>query len=345
MDDAQRPLDCGAFERPRRVAIACQGGGSHTAFTAGVLARLLRCDHPIVALSGTSGGAICAVIAWYAMLVGNRAFGASMLKSFWQANAAASPFDWMLNQWLVLTQRLMPGAEIGPYHMPNFATDELRRLIEAQVRFADIKRLWRADSPRLFIAAVDVLNGAFRVFRDREITVDSVLASAAVPPLFRAVEIGEAGATRYYWDGLLSQNPPIRDLPDAFGRHSPLNPEEIWIIQINPDSRPSLPMGTGDIIDRRNELAGNLSLRQEIDVIRLINGLCAQGCFPDARYRPVTLRRIVLDRDDLDYPSKLDRAPEFIAELMRQGERAAERFLAEPQAHRIDDPAPAIAAA
>jgi NTE family protein len=228
--------------------------------------------------------------------------------------------------------------------MPGFATEELKRLIETQVRFDEIKRLWRADSPRLFVAAVDVLSGSFRVFRDREISVEAVLASAAVPPLFRAVEVNEAGATRFYWDGLLSQNPPIRDLPDAFGHESPLNPEEIWIIQINPDSRPNLPMGTGDIIDRRNELAGNLLLRQEIDVIRLINDLCAQGRFADRRYKPVTLRRIALARDDLDLPSKLDRSPEFIAGLMRQGEHAAERFLAEPEAHRIGDPAPVSAA-
>jgi NTE family protein len=46
----------------RRVAIACQGGGSHTAFTAGVLRRLLRAEelagYEVVGLSGTSGGAV-----------------------------------------------------------------------------------------------------------------------------------------------------------------------------------------------------------------------------------------------------------------------------------------------
>ena len=50
-----------------RVAIACQGGGSHTAFTAGVLQGLLGnlpSDVEVVALSGTSGGAICATLAW-----------------------------------------------------------------------------------------------------------------------------------------------------------------------------------------------------------------------------------------------------------------------------------------
>ena len=30
-------------QTPKTIAIACQGGGSHTAFTGGVLQALLRC--------------------------------------------------------------------------------------------------------------------------------------------------------------------------------------------------------------------------------------------------------------------------------------------------------------
>src|SRR5215212_8673924 len=61
----------------KRVAIACQGGGSHTAFTAGVLKGLLRSgllqEHEVVALSGTSGGAVCALLAWHNLLKGDAA--------------------------------------------------------------------------------------------------------------------------------------------------------------------------------------------------------------------------------------------------------------------------------
>ena len=38
-----------------------------------------------------------------------------------------------------------------------------------------------------------------------------ILASAAVPTLFRAVHLGG----HLYWDGLFAQNPPVHDLPDA----------------------------------------------------------------------------------------------------------------------------------
>ena len=57
-----------------RVAIACQGGGSHTAFPAGVLQELLGRlpdDVEVVALSGTSGGAMCAALAWDGLLRGD----------------------------------------------------------------------------------------------------------------------------------------------------------------------------------------------------------------------------------------------------------------------------------
>ena len=74
----------------RRVAIACQGGGSHTAFTAGVLKKLLkekgegRRDYELVALSGTSGGAICALLTWYELLTNDTIRAVELLNSFWR---------------------------------------------------------------------------------------------------------------------------------------------------------------------------------------------------------------------------------------------------------------------
>ena len=52
----------------RRIAIACQGGGSQCAFVAGALkalfARRVQDRYRIVGLSGTSGGAFTAALAW-----------------------------------------------------------------------------------------------------------------------------------------------------------------------------------------------------------------------------------------------------------------------------------------
>jgi NTE family protein len=91
-----------------RVAIACQGGGSHTALTAGALKRLLAEErYEVVALSGTSGGAICAVLAWYALLKNGRAAAraAELLDAFWKDNSAREVFDAFWNEWLLWLNR------------------------------------------------------------------------------------------------------------------------------------------------------------------------------------------------------------------------------------------------
>src|SRR4051794_41806991 len=91
----------------RTVAIACQAGASHTAFTGGVLQRLLADgDHRVVGLSGTSGGAVCALLAWYGLLTGGAAEAGRLLERFWEDNAATSLGDAAANAWLVGLARL-----------------------------------------------------------------------------------------------------------------------------------------------------------------------------------------------------------------------------------------------
>ena len=306
----------------RTVAIACQGGGSHTAFTGGVLQHLLADDdHRVVALSGTSGGAVCALLAWYGLLTGGAAEAGRLLERFWEANAATTLSGKLANAWLVGLARLegrVTLPTVSPYAYPGFAgsafTDLLTRHVDVD-RLARLQESPPEDQPLLLVGAVDVLSGEFRAFSSRrgEITVNAVLASAAVPLLFRAVE--ERG--RLYWDGLFSQNPPVRELPDA-------GPEEIWAVRINPRGRATEPRSVGDIADRRNELAGNLSLEQELYVIRKVNGWADRLGDP---YRRIEIREITLDLD-LDLPSKLDRRPAFLRRLFDEGREQADAFLA-----------------
>jgi NTE family protein len=311
------------------VAIACQGGGSHTAFTAGVLRTLLRARprlearYRLAALSGTSGGAICALLAWQGVLRDDWEAGAAALDGFWQDNAAADPWDAALNAWTVWLARLRDVVslpEVNAYALPPWAQDRLREMLERRVDFAALPGLVTATSPVLLVSAVDVLTGEFRVFQDAAVTADAVLASAAVPPLFRAVRIGDG----VYWDGLFSQNPPVRDL--LAGRGAGDKPDEIWLIRINPQARAGEPMRLGDILDRRNELAGNLALGQELAFVEKVNEWLADGTLSPGRYKPVTVRTVAL-AEDLDLASKLDRRPEFIARLITAGATAAHRFL------------------
>ena len=342
----------GRKDSTERVAIACQGGGTHTAFTAGVLKRLLaeeRGGYEVVALSGTSGGAICALLAWYALLLKEdeeadaEEKAAELLDSFWKREVSARSFDArVLNNsivWLNRASEATIGVPVSsPYHLPYYPfspahwQNELRRMIEKNVRFEEIdEELVKPSSPRLFVSAVEALTGEFRIFRshkpdedrgaegfvfnDRQddgISVEAILASAAIPFLFEAVRIGEG----VYWDGLYAQNPPIRHLTD-------LNPNEIWVIQINPEEISKEPKTTAEIWDRRNELAGNLSLNQELAFVRRMNELIRNHGIE----KPIIkVHRIEMSLP-LDASSKLDRSPGLIEKLMNHGEEQAALFL------------------
>ena len=314
------------------MAIACQGGGSHTAFTAGVLKRLLGAEelagYEVVGLSGTSGGAVCALLAWSALREGDPAAAGRLLEDFWADNSATTPLEQLVNAWVVLAARLenlvvLPA--VSPYDNPGSvaALAEFRRMLERRVDFGRVAQ-GDGTGPMLLIGAVDVLSGEFKAFNSRRdrITADMILASAAIPNLFRSVRIGDGT----YWDGLFSQNPPVRELVDT-------RPDELWVIQINPRRWDGEPRTMVEIADRRNELAGNLSLHQELGFIEKIDQLLEEGRLAaDGKYRQILVRVLELARPrlsrSLGTASKLNRDPAFICDLIAHGEARASEFLA-----------------
>lgn len=315
----------------RNIVIACQGGGSHSAFGAGVLGRLLGAPelagHRFTGISGTSGGAICALLAWTALRDGDPSDAARRLDAFWEDNAAHGVVQGLLNAGTVaagVLQNLdaLPG--VSPYAVPEIAAGAFRTLLERHVDFSRIAADPQASSPLLVMGAVDVLSGDFRAFSSRRerITVDSVAASAAIPNLFRAVTT--AGGT--YWDGLFSQNPPVRDLLAAL-------PDELWVVQITPSAVDEVPRTLTEIVDRRGDLSGNLSLYQELAFVETLNALIDAGRLSPGGeigrtvVRVIELPRSVLPRA-LGAASKLDRNPAFLRRLRDAGRTQAERFLA-----------------
>jgi NTE family protein len=313
-----------------RVAIACQGGGSHTAFTAGVLQGLIEDlpqDVEIVGISGTSGGAICAALAWDGLVRGEPGRAVGKLKEFWDAIAASEPWDQVVN-WTLMTvmslRDFMVLPEVSPYHYPPWGEERFRNILNQYFDFEELRQLaQRPGAPVLHIGAVEVLSGHFETFTGPELCVECLLASAAIPELFRAVRVPGRGL---YWDGLFSQNPPIHDLVDA-------NINELWVIQINPSTCVKLPTETHEIMDRRNELAGNLSMEQELRMIEMINRALAEGRLNDPKFHPIKTTRIAFDRD-LDYRSKLDRTPSFLEELRLYGRVKSKGFLREREGQK-----------
>jgi len=317
---------------PTNVAIACQGGGSHTAFTAGVLEEmLLECDwdeeFELVGISGSSGGAFNALAAWYGIVTDGPERAATLLNSVWDDLSASEYSDRMLNSWLTNINKLgesgWPLPQISPYQVPGkeMGKERIREVLETHIDFEEIPEHCRLHTPELVVGTVNVNAGVFETFVDENVTVDAVLASAAVPNVFEAVEIHG----HYHWDGLFSQNPPVRDM-----MHQPpeRKPDELWIIQINPQELEGEPTTLEEIADRRNELSGNISLNQELGFVRQINEWVAEGKLPTEEFAQTEIHRIEMGRD-YHCSTKLDRDPEFIAELMDLGRSQCGAFLDE----------------
>lgn len=358
----------------RRIAIACQGGGSQCAFVAGALKTFFENDvqrrFSIVGLSGTSGGAITAAVAWLGLLrqaQGDTTPVQDRILACWKDLTAQTPQEIFLDGFCVQTLRLverglLPSLANSPSSLrfrlwaqvtaaavgrPEFT--DLRALLLKHLTLADLPSLIDADSPVLLVGAGDVLEGSFKIFSSMrsEISVESLLASAAIPNLFPAVWVdGHA-----YWDGIFASNPPVTAFlrETLMGEH--LRPEEIWIIQVNRPQHDTVPESPSDIFDVRNQLAGNLSLGHELQLLEIVNLLIAEGGLTETfrtRFRlnvtqPIKVRFIRMSealRKGLDYPSKLSRQPQHIARLIADGEGQARRFLADlTEEERVSHPA------
>jgi NTE family protein len=279
-------------------------------------------DVDVVALTGTSGGAICATLAWEGFVRGDRPAAVAKLEGFWDAMAASDPWDAMANTALVGSMSLrdlMVLPEVSPYHLPTWGEDRFRAILNDTFDFEQLRELaGRPGAPMLHIGAVEVLSGHFEIFSGEELVVECLLASAAIPELFRAVTVPNRGV---YWDGLFSQNPPIHQLLEH-------RIDELWLIQINSSSCARVPVETHEILDRRNALAGNLSMEQELAFIQTLNRAIRDGKLVNQAYNPIRVSRIALDRE-LGYRSKLDRRPEFLKELREFGKTKCRWFVKE----------------
>jgi NTE family protein len=362
----------GGFMKTRtKIAIACQGGGSQTAFTAGALKGLCEAkiedDFEVVSISGTSGGAICAALVWFAFEKGENPSW-ERLMAFWKDNTAQNWLEQTFNQLMVDSIRmvnsgLFPTFQISPASpvvqtMAAVATTghretfrNFRALLETHMDFTEIAS-WgpRAKRPVLMIGAANVTTGKLTKFISlhEPIRAEHILASCAVPNIFPAVRIDGND----YWDGLFSDNPPIQELirPTSVGAEN--LPEEIWLIKINPTTCERTPERPDDIVDRRNQLEGNISLFQQLRQLETLNDMLLQGAFrseflarfdlkvpiriprsfPTDAAKPYHIPCIEMPaalQDMLDFESKLDRSASNINRLIVEGERSAGIFLKE----------------
>jgi len=312
------------------IDLALQGGGSHGAFTWGVLDRILEEDWlRIDAISGTSAGAMNAAVMADGFEAGGAAGGRAALETFWTAVAEAArfspfqrgPLDVLLGRWSLDHSPAYVAIDMmtrifSPYDLNPSGKNPLRAILAEQI---DFERLSRSPI-RLFITATNVQTGRGRIFRNREITPDVLLASACLPTMFQAVEIDG----QPYWDGGYAGNPTITPLV----RES--DAQDSILVQINPRERPGTPRTAAEILNRLNEISFNSPLLKEMRMIALLRQVADPGTGEGARWASMRTHRIMTEMMvDLGASSKLNAEPSFLHLLKEEGRRAASAFLDE----------------
>jgi NTE family protein len=315
---------------PVRIDLALQGGGSHGAYTWGVLDRLL--EEPwltVEAVSGTSAGAMNAAVLADGWTRNGAAGARQALDEYWRKVSRAamfsplqrSPMDRMLGRWTLDTSPAYMAMDLmtrmlSPYDVNPLGLNPLNRILAASVDFDGI-----ANSPvKVFITATNVRTGRGRIFRNKEITADVLLASACLPTMFQAIEIdGE-----YYWDGGFTGNPTITPLV----RES--EARDVLLVQINPRERVELPRTAGEILNRLNEISFNSPLMKELRMIALLRQVVDPGQGEGARWADMLTHSIWTTKlSEFGASSKLNAEWDFISMLKEEGRRSAEAFLAE----------------
>jgi NTE family protein len=314
---------------PVLVDFALQGGGSHGAFTWGVLDRLLEETWiKVEAISGTSAGAMNAAVLVSGWMQGGAEGAGAALEAYWKRVAEAakfsplqrSPVDRLMNRWTLDTSPAYLAMDLmsrvlSPYDLNPMGLNPISSILSESIDFAHL-----ADAPiKLFITATNVHTGRGRIFRNPEITADVLLASACLPTMFQAVEIdGEP-----YWDGGFAGNPTITPLVRESDAHDSI------LIQINPRERRDTPRTASEILNRLNEISFNAPLMKELRMIALLRQAADPGTGEGARWAGMRTHRIMTDRlAELGASSKLNAEWEFLTLLKEEGRRSAEAFLA-----------------
>jgi NTE family protein len=320
----------------KKINLALQGGGAHGAFTWGVLDSILEDGRlSIEGLSGTSAGALNAVMCVDGLARGGPREARKRLADFWRAVSMDGnlPFTQRRIVERLFTFLPLEGTPVGawfdamsryfsPYDLNPLNINPLKAVIEG---FVDFNAVRSAADVQLFVSATNVLTGRLRVFSREKLSADIVMASAALPLVFQAVTVDGAP----YWDGGYMGNPVIF----PFFRHT--TTEDVLIVQINPIARREVPTSARDIMNRINEITFNSSLFAEYRAIEFVARLIDQGRLQrgvgPGHYRRINAHRIVLGDGHKVYSAdtKLSTDYDFFRMLHASGRRAARRFLDE----------------
>ena len=338
------------------VNLALQGGGSHGAFTWGVLDALLEDGRvAIEGISGTSAGAMNAVALAHGFAQFN---GKSKSKSksknplnmndaaresladFWNGvvnmgavgEAQRAPFDMLMGSLGAIGGEASPLGQMmssmtnmwstamtqsmSPYQNNPLDINPLKEFLERNI---DFEAIAAQTDLKLFVVATGVATGKAEVFSGKRLSAQAVMASACLPTLFKAVEI----EGKHYWDGGYSGNPAIHPL--IYNCAS----RDIMLVQINPIRRDKLPTTAAEIMDRMNEITFNAGLLAEMRAIDFVKRLIAQGKLDASHYKDVLMHRIDGGEllEDYNAASKVSTNRQMIHKLRDLGRACVQKWL------------------
>jgi len=316
--------------RKKSINLALQGGGSHGAFTWGVLDFFMEDGRvSLEGISGTSAGAMNAAVLAQGYMEGGADGARAALEEFWLqvsrmgslSPIQRSPLDVLTGRWSLDSSPAYVMYDLlsrvaSPYDVNPLNINPLRDLVESSIDFDKVRA---CSALKLFIAATNVHTGKIKVFERPELTSDMVLASACLPFLYQAVEIDGVP----YWDGGYVGNPPL--YPLFYGTRS----KDVVIVQINPIVRQETPKTSREILNRVNEISFNSSLLRELRGIDFVHRLLDDNKLDRTKYADVLVHRIeeTQQLNPLSASSKLNAEWSFLTHLRDIGRASAKRFL------------------
>jgi len=341
----------------RPITLALEGGGALGAFAWGVLDRLLdRPELHIEIVGGTSAGAMNGAMLVQGLRTGGPEDAKRLLETFWHRTAIASgSMPGTFGDLLHMVSPMMDavrhaGAALSP--SVKLSVNPLRGILTELI---DPAVLQRPGSPELVVAATKVRTGEARLFRGAELSIDALLASACLPQLFPAVEIGGES----YWDGGYTCNPPLRHLIETGA------PSDVLIVRTTPVERPQVPTGAAAVKERVNEITFGSALRGELRTLAIAKSTLAglrDLPAPLARLRDARLHMIGPEAAQFEaMHAGLMHSPDwsFLSSMHKLGQAAADEWLLEhaadvgrtssldlcPYAGQAEAPAPSVLAA
>ncbi|KGP62690.1 alpha/beta hydrolase [Legionella norrlandica] len=323
----------------KMLNLALQGGGAHGALAWGIIDKFLEDGRVnFDAISATSAGAMNAAVLAHGLATGGNDGAREALYQFWKKVSDAGTIYSPLKK-TPLEELLGIGIEssmsyfvfdlmtkiFSPYQFNPLNFNPLRDILEQLVDFEKIRA---CKTIKIFVSATNVQTGKISVFDNKIISADAVMASACLPFMFQAVNIGK----EFFWDGGYMGNPAI--FPLIY--HADC--QDILILHINPIYRERVPETAAEILNRVNEISFNSSLMREMRAIAFVTKLIDSGWIKDeykSNLKKIYIHAIRADvsMQSSTVASKLNPEWSFIKNLYESGRQKGAKWLKENFKH------------